>query len=135
MAELEDRALEIARDGQNYAVIAVPADDGSIQTVVTWAHVDDAGNLTLNSAEGRTWVKNLRQAGRATVTLMAEGNPYEWISVRGKLIGDTHEGADDDINMLARKYLDEDVYPWKGPDEVRVKFTLEPEKVTYIKQG
>lgn len=135
MAELEGRALEIVRDGQNYAVIAVPLGDGSVQTVVAWAHADDAGNLTLNSAEGRTWMENLRKAGRATVTLMADGNPYEWISVRGKLIGDTHEGADEDINMLAKKYLDEDVYPWKGPDEVRVKFTLEPEKVTYIKQG
>lgn len=135
MAELEGRALEIVRDGQNCAVIAVPLGDGSVQTVVAWAHADDAGNLTLNSAEGRTWMENLRKAGRATVTLMADGNPYEWISVRGKLIGDTHEGADEDINMLAKKYLDEDVYPWKGPDEVRVKFTLEPEKVTYIKQG
>lgn len=135
MAELEGRALEIVRDGQNYAVIAVPLDDGSIQTVVAWAHADDGGNLTMNSAEGRTWPANLRKAGRATVTMMADGNPYEWVSIRGKLVDDTHEGADDDINMLAKKYLDEDVYPWKGPDEVRVKFTLEPEKVTYIKQG
>ncbi len=135
MAELEGRALEIVRDGSNYAVIAVPAADGSIQTVVAWAHVDDAGNVTLNSAEGRSWPANLRKAGRGTVTMMADGNPYEWVSIRGKLAGDTHEGADDDIDMLAQKYIGEEKYPWKGPDEVRVKFTLEPEKVTYIKQG
>lgn len=136
MAErLEGRSLEIVKEGKNYAVIAVPTDDGSIQTVVAWAHADEDGNVTVNSAEGRTWPTNLRNAGRATLTLMADGNPYEWVSIRGKVIEDTHEGADEDINMLAKKYLGEDEYPWRGPDEVRVKFTLEPEKVTYIKQG
>jgi len=136
MAErLEGRSLEIVKEGQNYAVIAVPTDDGSIQTVVVWAHADDQGNVRLNSAEGRAWPTNLRKAGRATVTMMADGNPYEWVSIRGKLVEDTQEGADEEINMLAKKYIDEDVYPWKGPDEVRVRFALEPEKVTYIKQG
>ncbi len=135
MAELEGRSLEIVTEGKNYAVVAIPTDDGSVQTVVVWAHADDDGNVTLNSAEGRAWPANLRKAGRATVTMMADGNPYEWVSIRGKLVKDTHEGADDEINALAKKYIDEDVYPWKGPDEVRVSFALEPEKVTYIKQG
>ena len=135
MAELEGRSLEIVTEGKNYAVVAIPTDDGSVQTVVVWAHADDNGNVTLNSAEGRAWPANLRKAGRATVTMMADGNPYEWVSIRGKLVKDTHEGADDEINALAKKYIDEDVYPWKGPDEVRVSFALEPEKVTYIKQG
>ena len=135
MAELEGRSLEIVKEGKNYAVVAIPTDDGSIQTVVVWAHADDQGNVRLNSAEGRAWPTNLRKAGRATVTMMADGNPYEWVSIRGKLVEDTKEGADDEINMLAKKYIDEDVYPWKGPDEVRVRFGLEPEKVTYIKQG
>jgi PPOX class probable F420-dependent enzyme len=135
MAELEGRPLEIVKEGQNYAIVAIPLEDGSVQSVIVWGHADDDGNLTLNSAEGRAWPANLRKAGRATVTMMADGNPYEWVSIRGKLIGDTQDGADDDINMLAKKYIGEDEYPWKGPDEVRVKFTLEPEKVTYIKQG
>lgn len=135
MAELEGRALEIVTEGQNYAVVSVPAADGSIQTVVVWTHADDDGNLILNSAEGRSWPANLRRAGRATVTLMADSNPYEWVSIRGKLVGDSNETADDDIDMLSKKYIDQDKYPWKAPGEVRVSFTLEPEKVTYIKQG
>ncbi|MCB0856861.1 MAG: hypothetical protein KDB57_01940 [Solirubrobacterales bacterium] len=135
MAELEGRSLEIVRDGKNYAVVSIPTEDGSVQAVVVWAHVDDNGNVTLNSAEGRAWPANLRKAGKATITMMADGNPYEWTSIRARLVEDTHDGADEDINMLAKKYIDEDVYPWKGPDEIRVKFTLEPEKVTYIKQG
>lgn len=135
MAELEGRALEIVKEGKNYAIVAIPTEDGSVQSVIVWAHADDDGNVTLNSAEGRAWPANLRKSGKATVTMMADGNPYEWVSIRGKLVEDTHEGADDQINAMAKKYIDEDVYPWKGPDEVRVSFALEPQKVTYIKQG
>jgi PPOX class probable F420-dependent enzyme len=135
VAELEGRSLEIVKEGANYAVVAVPTDDGSVQSVIVWAHADDDGNVILNSAEGRAWPQNLRKAGRATVTMMADGNPYEYVSIRGRLIGDTQEGADDDINMLAKKYIDADEYPFRQPGEVRVTFTLEPEKVNYLKQG
>ena len=135
MAELEGRPLEIVKEGQNYAIVAVPTDDGSVQSVIVWAHADENGNVTLNSAEGRSWPANLRKSGRATVTMMADGNPYEYVSIRGKLIEDTQEGADEDINMLAKKCIDADEYPFRQPGEVRVKFTLEPEKVTHLKQG
>jgi PPOX class probable F420-dependent enzyme len=135
MAELEGRPLEIVKEGQNYAIVAVPTEDGSVQSVIVWAHADDDGNVILNSAEGRAWPKNLRKAGRATVTMMADGNPYEYVSIRGKLVDDTQEGADDDINMLSKKYVGEDVYPFRQPGEVRVTFILEPEKVNYMKQG
>jgi hypothetical protein len=53
---------------------------------LVWAHTDD-GNVTLNSSEGRTWPENLRNAGTATVTVIAD--PYEWVSVTGRLVEDT----------------------------------------------
>jgi PPOX class probable F420-dependent enzyme len=131
MSELTGRALEIVTSGKNYAHVAIPTSDGTVQTVIIWAHADDNGNVTLNSAEGRAWPRNLRRAGTATVTMMADGNPYEYVSIRGRLIGDTHDGADAHIDQLAKKYLDEDAYPWREPGEQRVMFTLEPVRVTY----
>jgi PPOX class probable F420-dependent enzyme len=131
MTELTGRALEIVTSGKNYAHVAIPTGDGTVQTVIIWAHADENGNVTLNSAEGRAWPRNLRRAGTATVTMMADGNPYEYVSIRGRLIGDTHDGADAHIDQLAKKYLDEDAYPWREPGEQRVMFTLEPVRVTY----
>ena len=64
------------------------------------------------------------------MTMMADGNPYEYVSIRGRLIGDTQEGADDDINMLAKKYIDADEYPFRQPGEVRVTFTPNPRRST-----
>lgn len=134
-SKLEGRAKEIVTEGKNYATVSVPRPDGTVQSVITWAHADDQGNVTLNSAEGRAWPENLRKAGTATLTLMRDGNPYEYVAITGRLVEDTHDGADEDIDFLAKKYLDADSYPFRQEGEQRVKFTLAPERVSYVNQG
>jgi hypothetical protein len=62
---------------------------------------------------------------------MADGNPYEWVAVTGRLAEDTHEGADEHIDFLAKKYLDADSYPFRQPGQQRIKFVLRPERVHY----
>jgi len=126
---LEGRPREIIA-GRNYAHLAIPRRDGTVQTVIVWADADD-GNVALNSAEGRSWPETLRKAGTATVTVMADGDPYEWVSVTGRLLEDTHEGADAQIDALAKKYLDADSYPYRRPGEQRIRFVLRPERIHY----
>jgi PPOX class probable F420-dependent enzyme len=133
MAEFEGRVREIFAEGKNYAVLSIPRKDGTVQSVVVWANVEGDA-LAVNSAEGRSWPANLRAAKTATVTAFADGNPYEWASVTGSLALDTHDGADAHIDALANKYIGQD-YPYREPGEQRVKFTLAPERVTYVKQG
>jgi PPOX class probable F420-dependent enzyme len=108
----------------------VPRKDGSIQSVVVWADVDDDGRVLVNSAEGRTWPANLRRAGRATISVADAANPFQFVAVTGKLVLDTHEGADAGIDALAKKYLDADSYPGRTEGEVRIQFALEPERVS-----
>ena len=132
---LDGRALEIFTEGKNYAHVSIPRQDGTVQSVIVWAHADDDGTVRLNSAEGRDWPANLRRAGTATVTLMADGNPYEYVSVTGRLVEDTHEGADEDIDFLAKKYIDADSYPFRKEGEQRILFKLRPERVNYVNQG
>jgi PPOX class probable F420-dependent enzyme len=128
-ATLEGRPQEIIA-GKNYAHVAIPRADGTVQTVIVWAHAD-GDNVMLNSAEGRDWPQNLRRAGTATVTVMADSNPYEWVSVTGRLVEDTHDGADPHIDSLAKKYLGVDSYPYRKEGEQRIKFALAPERVHY----
>jgi PPOX class probable F420-dependent enzyme len=130
-ATLEGRPRDIIAEGKNYAHVAIPREDGTVQSVIVWADADENGNVELNSAEGRQWPANLKRAGTATVTVMADGNPYEWVSVTGRLADATHEGADEHIDKLAKKYLDADSYPFRRDDEQRVKLTLTPERVHY----
>jgi hypothetical protein len=45
----------------------------------------------------------------------------------------TEEGADDHINKLAKKYLGVDTYPYRGPNEVRVIYKIEPEHTSGLR--
>lgn len=130
MPALEGAARAIVAD-KNYAHLSVPREDGTILSVVIWADADADGNIIVNSAEGRTWPKLLRKAGRATLSWANASNPYEFVSVTAKVINDTTDGADVSIDALAKKYMDVDKYPYSNADETRVQFTLEPERVTH----
>ena len=41
----------------------------------------------------------------------------------------TEEGADDQIDKLAKKYIGQDEYPWRNPQEQRLKVLIDPERV------
>jgi PPOX class probable F420-dependent enzyme len=127
-SKLEGRAREIVAD-KNFAHLSVPRQDGTIQSVVIWADVDDEGRLTVNSSEGRGWPANLRRAGQATVSIANSENPYEFVALTGRVVEDTHAGADEHIDALAKKYLDADSYPGRQEGEQRIKFVIAPDRV------
>jgi len=60
---------------------------------------------------------------------VSKDNPYEYVSIRGRVVEDTHEGAKEQIDFLAKKYLDKDEYPWLQPGEQRIVFRIQPERV------
>jgi hypothetical protein len=41
----------------------------------------------------------------------------------------TTEGADEQIDKLAKKYLGKDEYPWRKPEEQRIKVRIKPDHV------
>jgi PPOX class probable F420-dependent enzyme len=127
---LEGRAKALVQD-KNFAHVSVPRADGTIQTVVVWADTDDQGRIVLNSAEGRDWPRNLRRAGKATVSIANADNPYEYVSIVGTLETDTHVDGDATIDALAKKYMDADSYPFRKDGEQRVTFRLTPESVVH----
>lgn len=125
--KLEGRARELLEQ-PNFVAVATVDEDGVPDVKVVWADVD-GDDVVLNSAEGRKWPERLRRQGRATVTVVNHDNPYEYAVIKGRLAGDTHDGADENIDALAKKYLDKDEYPFRQPGEKRVLFRIEPEKV------
>jgi PPOX class probable F420-dependent enzyme len=128
MAEkIEGRVRELL-EAPNFVSVATVGKDGSPDVKVVWADLDD-GHVVLNSSEGRVWPENLRRDPRVTITVINPENPYEYGQVRGKVVEDTHEGADENIDSLAKKYLDQDEYPFRQEGEQRVMFKVEPERV------
>lgn len=126
-ATIDGKARELL-EGANFCHIATLAKSGRPQINPVWVHADD-GHAVLNSAEGRLWPENLRRDPNVTLCVANQENPYEYVTIWGRVVEDTHEGADDNIDFLAKKYLDKDEYPFRKPGEERVIFRIEPERV------
>lgn len=102
-------------------------EDGSPHSTVVWVDVDD-GRVAFNTARGREKPKNLERDPRVSLTVVDPNNPYRWVSVSGRTQV-TEEGADAQIDKLAKKYLGKDEYPWRKPEEQRLKVLIEPDRV------
>jgi PPOX class probable F420-dependent enzyme len=133
MASLDDAAVSGLLEPANSAVISTLNEDGSILSAVVWISLED-GELAVNSAEGRTWPSNIDRDPRVTVLVYEGNNPYEYVEIRGTATG-SREEADEHINRLAKSYIGQDEYPFRGPGEVRLKYVITPEYIRYQKQG
>jgi PPOX class probable F420-dependent enzyme len=113
---------------KNFCHVATLRADGTVHGVPVWVDIQD-GHPVLNSAEGRSWVRNLERDPRVTLTVQNLENPYEYLEVRGRVAELTRDGADQHIDALAKKYMDADEYPLRQPGEQRVIIRVEPEYV------
>jgi PPOX class probable F420-dependent enzyme len=133
MASLTDDNVKALLEPPNFAVISTINPDGSILSAVVWISLED-GVLAVNSADGRQWPANLDREGTVTVLVYPSDNPYEFVAVRGKATRATDGDDDAHIDRLAKRYIDQDTYPFRQPGEVRVKFVIAPDQVRYAKQ-
>ena len=127
MATLNEKQAKLFTD-RNWGVIATIREDGSPHATPVWIDYDGE-NVLVNSARGRMKVKNVERDPRATVTVLpAEDQQSGYVMVSGAATV-LEEGALEHINMLAKKYLGEDKYPYLGPGEKRVIIRIRPERV------
>jgi PPOX class probable F420-dependent enzyme len=123
--KIEGRAEELLK-GKNFCHVATLRADGSVHGVPVWVDVQD-GRPALNTAEGRVWPRNLERDPRITLTVANSENPYEYLELRGRVAERTHEGADEHIDELAKKYMGVERYPLRRPGEQRLIIRVEPE--------
>ena len=97
--------------------------DGSPHTTVVWVDVDDAG-VSFNTAYGRAKPTHIANDARVSLTVVDPGDPYRWLSVSGTATL-VDEGADGQIDRLAKKYIGADSYPFRQPGERRVRIAVE----------
>jgi PPOX class probable F420-dependent enzyme len=112
-----------------FASLTTLMPDGSPQTTPVWVDID-GDQVVFNSAKGRQKDKNVRRDPRVALAIVDPDNPYRYLEVRGKVSEITEEGADAHIDKMAKKYLDQDKYPYRQPGEVRVMYKIRPEHTT-----
>jgi PPOX class probable F420-dependent enzyme len=112
-----------------FAHLATVMKDGSPHVTPVWFDYDGEC-VRINSAKGRVKDRNMRNCPRVALSIMDPKNPYRYLEIRGSVIEITEEGADHHIDQLARKYLNMDRYPNRGPSEVRVMYKVLPARVS-----
>jgi PPOX class probable F420-dependent enzyme len=127
MAELTERQRRFIAENPFVATVTTLRPDGSPHNTIVWIDAED-GSVTFNTAVGRAKERYLRRDPRAGVTVVHPENGYQWVAVSGPAELTT-EGADEQIDKLAKKYLGKDTYPWRSADEQRISVKIRPEKV------
>ena len=127
MAKLNEKQLEFL-ENPYVGVVTTLRKDGSPQSTVVWVDVED-GIPSFNTALGRKKPQNLENDPRAALLVIDPSDTYKWVAVDGRTEMTT-EGADPQIDKLAKKYLGKDEYPFRNPEETRVTFRIVPERVS-----
>jgi PPOX class probable F420-dependent enzyme len=127
MTKLSESQAELFR-GRNWGTVVTLREDGSPHATPVWIDTDGE-NVLFNTAVGRAKERHLRADPRVAVTVLpAEDQQAGYVTVSGTA-EITEEGAFDHIDKLAKKYIDEDKYPFLQPGERRVIVKVKPDKV------
>jgi PPOX class probable F420-dependent enzyme len=127
MAGLSERERGVLQK-QAFVHLSTLDAEGAPHGSVVWVDVD-GDMILINTAEGRSKVENVRGNPRVSVSVADPDNPYDSVSVSGTVEEITNDGADAHIDAMAKKYLGQDTYPFRAPDEVRVLLKIRPTAV------
>jgi PPOX class probable F420-dependent enzyme len=127
MAKLEEESRKFLDENPYVGVATTLREDGSPHSTIVWVDVE-GDKVSFNTALGRAKPRHLEHDPRASVLMVDPNDSYKWVAVSGPAEV-TEEGADAQIDKLAKKYLGKDEYPWRNPEETRLKVLIEPEKV------
>ncbi len=127
MAALKDKQKQFLDENPFVGTVTTLRGDGSPHSTIVWVDVED-GKVSFNTARGRAKPRHLEHDPRASLLMVDPNDPFKWVAVSGPAEL-TEEGADQQIDKLAKKYLGKDKYPWRNPEETRVKVLIEPEHV------
>lgn len=107
--------------------VATVMPDGTPQTTPVWIDTDGT-NVIFNTAKGRVKYRNILANPAVALSFVDDQNPYRMFEIRGTA-EIVEEGADQHIDFMAKKYLDQDSYPFRQPGEQRVIVKVTPQKI------
>ncbi len=101
--------------------------DGSLHSTVVWVDVVD-GHVGFNTAVDRAKERYLRNDPRVSLVVVDPADTHKWVSISGRAEF-VEEGADAQIDKLAKKYLGADTYPFRKATETRIGVRIVAEHV------
>lgn len=112
---------------RNLAFLATLSKNGSPHVTPVWAEmVDDL--ILINTFESSAKNKHITNDKRIALSVVDQNNPFNMVSIKGRVIDQTTEGADDHLKRLARKYLGIGKYYYRKPNHKRIIIKIKPEE-------
>jgi PPOX class probable F420-dependent enzyme len=124
---LSDKAKALFDSGKALGMLGLVSEDGTAQVTPVWI-TRDGDTPIFNTVTGRSKERNMRRDPRVTLTVVDPANGYSYVELRGHVEWEEGEVANETINALAKKYIDQDVYPWSQPGDVRVNCRMVVER-------
>ena len=124
---------EVAKliEDKNLAFVATLMNNGSPQITPVWIDLVD-GMILVNTAQGRVKQRNVSRDPRVAIAIVDRNNPYSMVTIQGKVVEQTIDGADNHIDKMAKKYLGVDRYPFAVSGEKRILLKIEPGKIHHM---
>ena len=120
--------LQLLFRGRNLAFLATLSKDGSPHVTPVWTEmVDDL--ILINTFEFSAKNKHITRDKRISLAIVEQNNPFNMASIKGRVIQQTTEGADEHLKKLAKKYLGIGRYYYRKPSHKRIILKIKPEKV------
>jgi PPOX class probable F420-dependent enzyme len=127
MTPLTDKVKEICAK-QTFVHSATLMADGSPHVTPTWVDVE-GDRIVLNSEKKRVKPRNVERDPRIALSATDPDDAYSAFFIRGRVVEVTEEGAFEQADRLAKKYMGVDEYPLHQPGDVRVKIYVEADSI------
>ncbi len=107
------------------AHIATIGPEGEPQVTPVWFDWDGA-RVRFSQTTTRQKAKNVQREPRIALSIVDPANPYRYLEIRGNVVEVEQDPDHAFINKMAKKYIDQDVYPWNNEGDVRIVIVIEP---------
>ena len=113
---------------QESCICTTLSEDGSPHVTPVWADME--GDLILiNTSEASAKTRHVSKDPRVGISLVDQFNPYNMVTIKGRVVEMTSEGADEHLHKLAKRYLGIGKYYYRKPKDKRVIIKVKPDKV------
>ena len=115
-------------EGRNLVFVSTLSKDGSPHVTPVWADTQD-DLILINTSEAAAKNKHVIRDPRIAISIVEHYNPYNMVSIKGRVVERSTEGADEHLKKLAKKYLGIGKYYYRPPKHRRVILKIKPEKI------
>lgn len=118
-------------DKKGFAHVATIGPSGEPHSSPVW-YDWDGEHFLFSQTKTRQKYRNLQRDPRVAISVTDPDNPYRYLEIRGTLDGVDEDEGNAFINAMAKKYIDEDVYPWHQPGDERIVLRIRPGHTTMM---